>query len=57
MTVGWDELQAIKNGRLGACTLAVEVFPPIEDLVDEVNYRHLWEIPRGWDQLPLNLKW
>ena len=57
ITVCWDEVQAIKNERLGGCTLAVEIFPPSEDLVDEVNYRHLWEIPQGWNQLPLNLKW
>jgi hypothetical protein len=52
---GWDLLQAIKNEALGEDALAFEVFPPLHDLVDEVPHRHLWVLPGGWAQLPVNL--
>lgn len=43
--ISWDVLQCIKNDTLGPEVLAVEVFPPHEQLVDSVNMRHLWEVP------------
>jgi hypothetical protein len=55
ITGGWDVLQALKNEALGEHTLAVEVFPPERDLVDEVPHRHLWVLPGGWATLPVNL--
>lgn len=50
---GWDELQAIKNEFLGEDCLAIEIFPPTDTLVNEVNRRHLWAFPQG--VLPENL--
>jgi hypothetical protein len=55
ITGGWDVLQALKNEALGEDALAVEVFPPQRDLVDEVPHRHLWVLPGGWTHLPVNL--
>lgn len=55
ITGGWDVLQALKNQVLGEDALAVEVFPPQHDLVDEVPHRHLWVLPGGWTYLPVNL--
>ncbi|MBK9497284.1 MAG: hypothetical protein IPO08_22750 [Xanthomonadales bacterium] len=40
---GWDTLQKIKNEMLGPDVRAVEVFPEVSDVVNEVNWRHLWE--------------
>jgi hypothetical protein len=55
ITGGWDVLQALKNAALGEDALAVEVFPPQRDLVDEVPHRHLWVLPGDWTHLPVNL--
>ncbi len=41
---GWDALQRLKNEYLGEDVCAVEVFPPQSEVVDEVNWRHLWEV-------------
>ena len=41
---GWDTLQRLKNEYLGEDVCAVEVFPPQGEVVDEVNWRHLWEV-------------
>lgn len=41
---GWDTLQRLKNEYLGEEVCAVEVFPPQSEVVDEVNWRHLWEV-------------
>jgi hypothetical protein len=41
----WDVLQRIKNDMLGPEVQAVEVYPPVDELVNETNMRHLWEIP------------
>ena len=40
----WDELQALKFTAIGDRP-CVEYFPTDEDVVDERNWRHLWEIP------------
>ena len=42
----WDVLQAIKDDVLGADVFAVEVYPAQNALVNEVNRRHLWSIPK-----------
>jgi hypothetical protein len=34
--------------------LAVEIYPPAHRVVNELNMRHLWEIPE--DVLPIGLK-
>ncbi len=43
--IGWDVLQTIKNELLGPDAFAVEFYPPVIDVVDESNMRHLWEVP------------
>lgn len=44
--VTWDQLQAAKNEALGPEVVAIEIYPAAEDEVNEVNRRHLWEVPR-----------
>jgi hypothetical protein len=41
----WDVLQRIKNEALGPNVMAVEVYPPVDRLIDTTNMRHLWEVP------------
>lgn len=43
--VTWDELQEIKDETLGAESCAIEFYPPADEVVNEVNRRHLWEVP------------
>lgn len=43
--IGWDELQALKDELLGPDAVAVEVYPPADEVVNERNRRHLWEFP------------
>lgn len=43
--IPWDELQRIKNERLGPEACCIEFYPPSSELVDEINRRHLWEAP------------
>ena len=50
----WYDLQHAKNSIVGEDRLAVEVFPPEAELVDDANIRHLWVYPRG-HQLPFGL--
>ena len=38
----WSELQRIKNELCGDDCVAVEVFPPADDLLDSANIYHLW---------------
>lgn len=50
---GWDVLQRIKDDVVGLGVTCVEVFPAREDLVDEMNIRHLWVVAHedlrfGW---------
>lgn len=45
--IPWDDLQNIKNEALGADTIAVEVYPAADRVVDELNMRHLWEVPQN----------
>jgi hypothetical protein len=43
--IGWDVLQVIKNELLRPDAFAVEFYPPVIDVVDESNIRHLWAVP------------
>jgi len=43
--ISWDELQAVKNYYLGPDAQAIEIYPRAYEVVDEVNMRHLWEVP------------
>lgn len=42
--IPWDDLQKIKNIACGPEMLLVEFYPPQEQMIDEVNARHLWAI-------------
>ena len=52
--ISWDELQRLKDEHLGPDVLAVEIYPPAHRVVNELNMRHLWEVPQ--DVLPIGLK-
>ncbi len=41
----WRVLQRLKDYAVGADSTCVEVFPANENLVDEINARHLWVVP------------
>lgn len=43
--IAWDVLQRIKDDVLGPEVLAVEVYPPRDEVVNEINARHLWTVP------------
>lgn len=51
--ISWDILQQLKNEYLGPDVMAVEIFPPEHEVVNDLNMRHLWEIPLG--QIPVTL--
>lgn len=50
--ITWDELQEIKNSVGYSDYWAVEAYPPVKDVVNVANMRHLWllkEPPEyGW---------
>lgn len=50
--ITWDELQQIKNEVGYFAHTAVEVFPPMRDVVNVANIRHLWvldgPLPFAW---------
>ena len=50
----WRHLQRIKNELIGLERVAVEVYPPVSELVDQANMYHLWVLPEGV-QLPFTL--
>jgi hypothetical protein len=50
----WRDLQRIKNEIVGPDRVAVEVYPPEEQLVDQANLTHLWVYPPGYE-LPFGL--
>ena len=52
--IPWDDLQAIKNDMLGEDVMAIELYPPQSDMVDEANIRHLWVVPEGFIQFGLH---
>ncbi len=46
-TLGWDQLQAIKNAVWGHCARAIEVYPVQGAVVNSGNFRHLWRLGPG----------
>jgi hypothetical protein len=55
MVRSWADMQRIKNELVGPERVAVEVFPPVSELVDQANIAHLWVLPEGF-ALPFSLK-
>jgi len=55
MVRSWADMQRIKNELVGPQRVAVEVFPPVNELVDQANIAHLWVMPEGF-VLPFSLK-
>lgn len=51
--ISWDVLQRIKNDMVGPDMLAIEMFPPDDQVVNDANIRHLWIVPQ--DLLPFGL--
>lgn len=51
--ISWDQLQSLKDEHLGLEVWAVEVYPPHDEVVDDMNCRHLFEIPAHF--IPRNL--
>jgi len=54
MPHSWADLQRIKNEIAGKDLLAVEVYPKVDDLVDQANIAHLWVMPSDY-VLPFTL--
>ena len=52
--IAWRDKQRIKDELLGPERLAVELFPPASELVDQAMMYHLWVYPEG-SPLPFNL--
>lgn len=52
--LSWEEMQEIKDREAGKEALAIEVFPPHNEIVNVHNVRHLWVIPK--EALPFGLK-
>ena len=50
----WQFLQRVKNEIMGKERLAIEVYPPSSELVNQVNAYHLWVLPEGF-KLPFGL--
>ncbi len=40
--ITWDELQEIKNDLWGPDACAIEIYPPSDRVVNNLNMRHLW---------------
>lgn len=51
----WPDLQRIKNELVGEERVAIEIYPPESELVDNANLYHLWALPTGF-KLPFGLK-
>lgn len=43
--LSWDELQEVKREAGFGDATAIEVYPPDDEIVDEVRMRHLWVMP------------
>jgi hypothetical protein len=52
--VPWAAKQRIKDELFGKDRVAVEVFPPADELVDSANMYHLWVMPTSY-RLPFGL--
>jgi hypothetical protein len=47
--ITWDELQAIKDDLFGKDACAIEIYPPQDRVVNNVQMRHLWLLgPNDW---------
>jgi hypothetical protein len=53
--MGWREVWEVLDRHRPGCW-ALEVLPPREHLVDEVNAYHLWVLPPGVRPGPLNIR-
>lgn len=53
-TIPWDDLQRIKNELVDETATAIEVYPSVDDLVDQAPMRHLWVLPAEY-KLPFGL--
>lgn len=42
--IAWERLQAIKNRVWGDKVAAIEVYPPQDMVVNQLNARHLWRL-------------
>ncbi len=51
--ITWDQLQYLKNEALGKDACAIEFYPPEDELINDVNIRHLWEIPSHMLKRPM----
>lgn len=51
----WATKQRIKSELVGAERVAVEVFPPASELVDQAEAYHLWVLPEGF-RLPFGVE-
>lgn len=52
--IPWREKQRIKNEIFGEDRFAVEVYPSVEELVDQANMYHIWVFPKGF-KLPFTI--
>lgn len=50
----WTDLQRIKDELVGPERVAIEVFPPRADIVDQANMTHLWVLPADME-IPFGL--
>lgn len=53
-TITWDDLQAVKD-HWWPDQIAIEIYPPHQNIVNAHDMRWLWVLPRGV-ALPLNLE-
>lgn len=51
----WAAKQRIKGELVGLQRVAVEVFPPASELVDQAEAYHLWVLPEGF-RLPFGVE-
>lgn len=51
----WVAKQRIKNELVGPGRVAMEVFPPASELVDQADAYHLWVLPEGF-RLPFGVE-
>lgn len=52
--VNWSEKQKIKNELFGTDRTAVELYPPVNELIDDNNVFHLWVYEEGY-KFPFSL--
>ncbi len=51
----WAAKQRIKDELVGSGRVAVEVFPPASEVVDQADAYHLWVLPEGF-RLPFGVE-